>query len=191
MTNDAASKLSPRELMVQAKNGSGEAYSALYEELYTPVFRYVYQRTLNHETAEDITQTVFLKAFQSIERYSDQGFSPLAYFFTIARNAVIDLGKKQKKECQVATDDPVFERREEPHQTPIQKMKNKEQQIAIARAMKQLSPEQRDALVFRFVNGFKNSEISNIMGKSEALVRQLQCRGIKQLKTLSHLKYYL
>jgi RNA polymerase sigma-70 factor (ECF subfamily) len=177
--------------MIQAKNGNGEAYSALYEAVYTPVFRYVYQRTLDHETAEDITQTVFLKAFQSIERYSDQGFSPLAYFFTIARNAIIDLGKKNRKECLVAEDDPIFEQIEEPYQTPIKKMKEKEQQVAIQEAMKRLRPDQRDALTLRFINGFKNSEIANIMGKSEVLIRQLQCRGIKQLQTFSHLKYYL
>lgn len=191
MTNETASTLSPRELMIQAKNGSGEAYTALYEEFYTPIFRYVYQRTFDHETAEDITQTVFLKAFQSLERYADKGFSPLAYFFTIARNTIIDLGKKKKKECLVSEDNPVFEQIEEQHQTPTKKMNEKEQQVAIAKAMKQLSPDQRDALTFRFINGFKNSEIANVMEKSEALVRQLQCRGIKQLKTLSHLQYYL
>ncbi len=191
MTRQGMSDMSPMELMIQAKNGSREAYTALYKELYTPVFRYVYQRTLDHEVAEDITQTVFLKVFQSIKRFHDKGISPLAYFFTVARNAIIDLSKKQKREKQVSADDPLFERIEERHETPTQKMKEKDQKAAIAKAMQQLSFDQRDALTLRFINGLKNSEIANIMEKSEGLVRQLQCRGIKQLKTRSHLQFYM
>jgi len=191
MTYESTLKLPPRDLMMCAKNGSKEAYAALYEEFYTPIFRYVYQRTLNYETAEDITQTVFLKVFQSVEKFCDQGISPLAYFFTVARNTIIDLSKKQKRECKLEADDPVFERIEELHETPTQTMKTKEQKKAIVKAMQQLSPDQRDALNFRFVNGLGNPEIANIMKKSEVLVRQLQCRGIKQLKTLSHLKSYI
>jgi RNA polymerase sigma-70 factor (ECF subfamily) len=191
MENDVNSKESLQDLMKQAQNGDTEAYAALYRQFYTPVFKYIYQRVICQETAEDLAQTVFLKVFQSLQRFTDKGVSPLAYFFAIARNAVIDWSRKQAREFQTDPSDTIFETIEEQHEIPPQKMKQKEKHHIVIKAMEQLSPDQRDALTFRFMSGLKNSEISNIMGKSEALVRQLQCRGIKHLKTLSHLQYYL
>ncbi len=191
MINELDLKLSPMELMIQAKNGNSESYAALYQELYTPVYRYVFQKTINHEKAEDVTQIVFMKAFQSVEKFCDQGISPLAYFFTIARNTIIDLAKKEKRECILEEDDQTFERIEEPHEIPTKKMNKKEQKIAIQKAMQQLTSEQRDVLTFKFINDLKNPEIAGIMQKEESTIRQIQCRGIKRLKQLSHLKSYI
>ena len=47
-------------------------------------------RTWNCEISEDLAQTTFVKAFAGLDGWHDQGKNPLAYFFTIARNALID-----------------------------------------------------------------------------------------------------
>jgi DNA-directed RNA polymerase specialized sigma24 family protein len=76
--------------MIEAKNGNDRAFDALYRLYLTRVLRYLYARTWNHEIAEDISQTAFLKAYCGLSGWCNLGKDPLAYFYTIARNALAD-----------------------------------------------------------------------------------------------------
>ena len=84
------SKNNPKILMELAKGGDSEAFGHIYHLYLTPVYRFIYFRLRNKEEAEDLTQTVFLKVYQSIHAFQVKNQSPLAYFLTIARNTVID-----------------------------------------------------------------------------------------------------
>ena len=86
----------PKQLMQLAKNGDTEAFGQLYELYFKPVYRYIYLRTKSKEEAEDLSQVVFIKIFKSIGGFQEQNKQPLAYFFTIARNTVIDHWRKKK-----------------------------------------------------------------------------------------------
>ena len=86
----------PWLLMKLAKEGESEAFSQLYELYFVPVFRYIFFRVQQKETAEDLTQTVFLKAYKAAERFPTEGKNPLAYFFAIAKNTTKDYYRKKK-----------------------------------------------------------------------------------------------
>ena len=92
-------EIDAKELMRLAKDGDSEAFGLLYSKYFVPVFRYIYLRLKNKEEAEDLAQTVFLRVYKSLTRFRDQGKEPLAYFFTIARNAIIDYWRKKKRKC--------------------------------------------------------------------------------------------
>lgn len=87
----------PQEIISQAKKGDKQAFEKLYKLYFVPVFRYVYLRVNDKQLTEDITQEVFMKVYTSLDSYTDQGKDPLAYFFTIARNKVIDFYRQKKK----------------------------------------------------------------------------------------------
>lgn len=182
---------SPDELMILAKHGDSEAYGAVYNDFFTPVFRYIYRRTGEQELAEDLTQTVFLKAFKSIEKFSNKGVSPLAYFFTVARNTVIDFLKKKNDVLIPHEEFSGLQVAAPERDCPSRKMQQNETKKDIETALESLNIEQREVLTLRFINGFKNSEIATIVQKSEDTVRQLQCRGLKKLRTMVHLKIHL
>ena len=88
--------LCPRELIFAARDGDSQAFALLYEEFFTPVFRYIFSKIGDRNDAEDLTQNVFVLAFGAIKNFEDQQKSPLAYFFTIARNLIIDFWRKKK-----------------------------------------------------------------------------------------------
>ncbi len=182
---------SPDELMILAKNGDSEAYGMVYNDFFTPVFRYIYRRIGDQETAEDLTQTVFLKVFKSIEQFSDKGVSPLAYFFTVARNTVIDFFKKKKDILISHEEMPNFQIEAFSEDNPSRKIQQKESKEALQRALSLLNEDQREILTLRFINGFKSNEIALIMKKPETTIRQVQCRGLKKLRTMVHLKTHL
>jgi len=62
-----------KNLVRRAKDGDQKAFSEIYENCYTPVFRYLYLRLKNRTEVEDLAQTVFLKAFQSFPSFKEQG----------------------------------------------------------------------------------------------------------------------
>lgn len=171
----------PRALIILAKEGNKEAFSDLYELYFVPVFRYIYHRVGSREEAEDLAQTVFLKVYNSIYRFEEKGKSPLAYFFTVARNTVIDHARKKK---EITVDDleqvsPGALNIEKDIHESIDREKNL---TLIKEAMEDLTEEQREIVSLKFISGLSNMEIAEMIGKNEGAVRQLQCRALKALR---------
>lgn len=173
----------PKILMRLAKAGDAEAFGRLYELYFTPVFRYIYFRIKNKEEANDLVQTVFLKVFRSILNFSEQNKSPLAYFFTVARNTVIDHWRT-KKEVLLDDSESVFGQIPDKTNIPSELIEKKETNQAVHRAIKQLTDDQQEVIALKFINGMPNKEIAALLGKTEEAVRQLQCRAIKALRQI-------
>lgn len=171
----------PKKLIDLAKNGDSEAFSALYKLYFVPVFRYIFLRTKSKQDTEDLTQTVFLKVYSSISRFQEQGKSPLAYLFTVARNTVIDHWKKKR---EVILDDPMRAEgfSDNTNENPYQTIEKDEAARSIQGAIVRLSEEQKEVIVLKFMNELSNQEIASILGKSEESVRQLQCRALKAMR---------
>lgn len=171
----------PKVLMQLAKSGSTEAFDRLYELYFIPVFRYIYFRVRNKEEASDLAQTVFLKVFSALPNFREQNKSPLAYFFTVSRNIVIDYWRTKK---EIRLDDPenVFGKIPDKANSPLEIIEKEETVSAIRRAIQELTDIQQEVVVLKFINDLPNKEIAALMGKTEEAVRQLQCRALKALR---------
>ena len=168
-----------RKLILKAKEGDDEAFGQVFEEYFTPIYRYLYFRLGDKTLADDLTQDVFLKVFESLESLVVSDKSPLTYFYTVARNLLIDNYRK-KKIPTIDEDEAVNKLVEED---------NPEKQAILGDDIKKLkddlqkiSPAEADALILKFIDNYSNKEIGQIMGKSEEAVRQLQSRGLKSLR---------
>lgn len=168
-------------LMRLAKEGDADAFAKIYEAYFVPVFRYIRLRVKSKQDTEDLTQIVFLKVYQSISRFEEHNRSPLAYFFTVARNTVIDHWRKKK---DILLENPENESAEivQAAEDPVDIVQNNETAAALQRAIQELTEEQQSVIILKFINDLSNKEISDIMQKSEEAVRQLQCRAIKALR---------
>jgi RNA polymerase sigma-70 factor (ECF subfamily) len=171
----------PRQLIIAAKNGDTAAFGKLYELYYTPVFRYIYVRTTQRQLAEDLAQTVFVKAFESVNRYQATTSPPLAYLFTIARNSVIDHWKK-KKDVLFQEEDAAVTNIIDHQQNPAHHAEVKSSVDAIKRTIAALPPDQQDVVTMKFINELTNKEIAEALDKSEDAVRQLQSRALKTIR---------
>lgn len=171
----------PRELIRQAKEGDHEAFDKLYEMYLTPVYRYIFLRVSDRLAAEDLSQTVFLKVLESLKRFEPSDSPPLAYLFTVARNAVIDY-RRRGKNAPAALDPEIAETLPDHKDLPRQELEKQESAEALSQALKKLTAEQEEAVILKFINGFKTAEIAELLEKSEGAVRQLQCRGLRALK---------
>ncbi|MBU3925161.1 RNA polymerase sigma factor [Patescibacteria group bacterium] len=170
----------PGILMKLAKQGDEKAFSCIYELYFTPVFRYVYFRLKNKHEAEDLTQAVFIKFYESDSDFAERGKNPLAYFFTIARNVIIDHSRKKK---EIVMGDRELEM--EAGRTNEDRLKNIERKeicLKVKEALKRLTDDQQEIMILKFINDLSNKEIAAVLGKSEDTIRQVQSRAIRILR---------
>lgn len=171
-------------LMERAKQGDRLAFGELYQLYLTPIFRYLFSQTKHRETAEDLTQTVFTKALQHLEKNTSQKqtTSEQAYFFAVARTTLIDFWRKKKEAA-------ILDEQSEPMRTLVDErfgvldhLTQEENQFAIEKGLALLNEAEREVLILRFLNDYSHREIAKLLGKSEAAIRQIQCRGLKSLR---------
>jgi RNA polymerase sigma-70 factor (ECF subfamily) len=169
--------------MQLAKSGDTEAFGRLYELYFVPIFRYIYFRVKDKEEAADLVQTTFLKVFRSLPNFREQNKPLLAYFFTVARNTVID-HRRVKKEILIDDPGSIFGQMPGKTNNPLERIEKEEINQAVRRAIKQLTDDQQEVIVFKFINEISNKEIAAFLGKTEEAVRQLQCRALKTLRQI-------
>jgi len=168
-----------RRIILRAKAGDRDAFGVLYVRFVTPVYRYVILRVRLREEAEDIVQEVFRRAFIAFKRYDDRGQTPLPYLFTIARNEIIDRGKKKRQE---STDPVELDRAAGDLGNPSTDAIRSENAEELKKALETLSPDMNEAVTLRYLAELSYTEIAETMDRSEEAVRKLVSRGLQALR---------
>src|SRR4026207_1532565 len=165
-----------RQLVLQAQDGNSEAFGQLYDAYMERIYRFVYFRVEDQQTAEDITSQVFLKAWSNLDRFSFNRTPYLAWLYTIAHNAVIDHYRTRK--VTTALDDVQLSQPDAAEAVENQIDLTVEMKT-IKTAMQSLTDDQQQVLHLRFIEGMSNTEIAQQLGKREGAIRALQMRGLQ------------
>jgi RNA polymerase sigma-70 factor (ECF subfamily) len=165
----------------RASLGDAEAFGVLYEAYFTKLYRYIYFRVSDKADADDLVQDVFVKAYRSFSTYTPSGTSALPFFYTIARNSIIDHYRKKKS---VVVEDEILQEIPDHGVSAEEKFAEKEELQALQEHLRKLPADQQEAIVLHYINTLSNKEIAISMGKSEMAIRQLQSRGIRTLRNL-------
>jgi RNA polymerase sigma-70 factor (ECF subfamily) len=170
------------ELVRRAQAGDAEGFGQLYDRYVDVVFRFVYHRVGDRATAEDFTSETFVRALRRIDSLSFQGRDVGAWLVTIARNIVLDHVKSSRYRLEVATADMRDADRatDGPEEAVLQGLTNAELLAGVA----QLSDDQRECVVLRFLQGLSVAETAAAMGKKDGAVKALQHRAVRRLATL-------
>lgn len=162
---------------------NSETFAKLYQKYLDKLYRYMYFHVNQHrETAEDLVETVFLKAWKNINSYQTNGGSIQAWLYSIAHNTLIDYYRTYRPTG--ALDETVIDS----GKSIEEHLETEEIQIKISKALHKLSAEQKQMIILKFIEGLAYREVEEIMGKSQEALRALQYRALKQLKKyLKHL----
>src|SRR5216684_6449544 len=79
-----------QRLVSRATRRDSAAFGVLYESHLDRVYRYIYYRVGSTAEAEDLSEQVFLKAWEAIERYEPRGVPFIAWLYRLAHNLVVD-----------------------------------------------------------------------------------------------------
>ena len=166
-----------RRLVKRAKSGDADAFAILYDAYVDRIYRYIFFRVSDDVAAEDLTSQVFLKAWESLDRYRVSRSPYLALLYTIARNLVIDYYRTKKE--TVSIDTMVQVRANGPD--PDEEVQNRFDVQAIREALQFLTEEQQQVLSLRFIAGMSTEDVARLMNKREGAIRALQMRALQAL----------
>jgi RNA polymerase sigma-70 factor, ECF subfamily len=155
----------------------GDEFEAMYESNAPLIYRFMFWRTKDKMLAEDLTSSVFEKAWRS--RDSFKGGSAKAWLHKIARNTLIDHWRKRQ---ELLVDDPAALETEDKAPALAEAL---DQAIAIEdlqRALAKLPGTMRQVVEFRFIDGLSAKQTAQIMELTEANIRVIQYRALRKLR---------
>lgn len=163
-----------RDLIAKARRGDVEAYNLLVSRWERRIFSYLFRLVSNREDAMDLSQDVFLKAYQNLPKLDDESrFS--AWLFRIAHNEAFSLLRKRRPESDLAGEP-------RPVDTGL-RLLPMELSLAVESALRRLSDDQREAVLLKVYQGFKFEEMAEVLGCPVSTVKSRLYTALDLLKT--------
>jgi RNA polymerase sigma-70 factor, ECF subfamily len=153
------------DLLPGCRGGDEAAWRALVERYTRKVFGLAYRFTGRSDEAEDLTQEVFVKVYQTLHRYREQDGPFGAWLMAVARNHAIDNYRRGRQERLRRTEDPlVLETAPSLEEHPIAGIERDERSQLLHAGLRALPPDLRTPLVLCDLQGRSYDEIAAALG---------------------------
>ena len=156
------------------------AFAAIYDHYFPRVYNYVRYRVRDAETADDITAQVFERALVSIGSYRPERGPFGAWLFAIARNAVSDHLRAQRRRRWLSLE--VLRDRASAEPQPEEVAIHSETRAELLAAVARLSERERDLIALKFAAGLTNRRIAELTGLSYSNVGVILYRAVRRLR---------
>lgn len=168
--------MSEQELVARAKAGDERAFEQLMLDNQNRIYNLTLRMTGNPDDALDMAQEAFLRAWRGLKFFKgDSAFS--TWLYRLASNVCLDHLRRQKRRQnvnlpQLADDeeDTVPDVPDERYQ-PEQCFEKQELREAVQQGLDKLSPEHRQVLVMREINGLSYQEIADVLDLEAGTVK--------------------
>ena len=173
MTLSRVSESDERALIEAAQHDPGR-FAELYEQNFSRVYAYIAVRIHDRFEAQDLTAHVFQQALANIGKFKWRGAPFIAWLYRIAANAIADQARKKSRELtetEVATISSVDS-----------DLEQVERRARLFSAVESLPEDQRRVILLRFGEEKSIREIASALNRSEGAVKQLQFRGLENLR---------
>ena len=151
------------KLVQESRQGSRESFERLLTRYEKTIFNAAYRILRDYEDAKDVTQNVFVKAFQNLEHF-DAKHRFFSWIYRIALNESINLCKSRRR-LEAVEDCRVEEN------TPEKLMSRSELGGVVEAALMSLGFEYRVVIVLRHFNDCNYQEMSEILEIPEKTVK--------------------
>ncbi len=151
------------------------------------IYNLCYRFTSNAHEAEDLTQEVFLRIYRTLATYRSLHGGFATWMTSVTRNLLIDHYRRTKRDRMTdSLDDamPRLENKEATGRRPDQIALVAELGEQVQRALGKISPDLREAVILRDLQGLEYREIRDVLGVPEGTVKSRINRGRIELARL-------
>ncbi len=167
-----------RQLLEAYHQGQTDAFGILYDRYIEKIYRFIFYKTFDSATAEDLTSSTFFKALNKIETFDVARGNFSNWIYSIARNSVIDHYRSRQFDARTGED--VFDLSEDNRLADsldaVQSLERVEDYL------KTLTASQREIIILRIWEERSYKEIAEIVGGTESSVKMSFSRIIRQLR---------
>lgn len=167
-----------QELLAAYKNGDTEAFGILYDRYAKKIYTFIYYKTFDTATAEDLVSSTFFKALNKVHTLDLSRGSFSTWIYSIARNTVIDHYRSRSFSAKDSED--VFALAEETSFTDS--LDARQSLKAVEAYLATLSATQREIVTLRIWEDRSYKEIAEIVGGTENSVKMSFSRTIRKLR---------
>lgn len=179
--------MNQQDLIAQLQQGDEQAFTKLVDEWQDMVYNTALGIVQNEEDADDITQEVFIQAYQSIRSFKgDAKISTWLYRITVSK--ALDHEKRKKRKKRFGFVQGFFGSQDEEQIHPVQfnhpgvELENKEKARELFEALKRIPEKQRIAFTLHKLEGQSYQEVADIMNTTLYAVESLIGRAKANLK---------
>ncbi len=171
-----------RKLVELAREGRADAYAELVRAYQSRIFSMAYSFTGNRESADDLSQEIFLKAYLALPRFRF-GSTFGTWLYRVAVNHLKDFLRKRPKVKEVSLEDVV-----EPAAagdalaTMEQEREDARRRALVRRELGRLPDKYRIVLTLRDIEGLPYEEIARVLGLSSGTLDSRLHRARKMLR---------
>jgi RNA polymerase sigma-70 factor (ECF subfamily) len=176
--NKASDSFPDSVLISRAQSGDREAFGELYRRYLDAIYRYVRSRVKDEQLAEDMTETVFVRSFEGLDRYKERGWPFSSFLYQVARNLLADHYRQARNETSLDEAAHAGDAGE----TPDEVVMRAERLRTVERAVEELHRDYQEVIRLRVILGLPTSVVASWMGRSEGATRVLLTRALKALR---------
>ncbi len=174
-TDAELEQIDENALVNQFQNGDTAAFNPLVLKYQKKIYNLMYQRVRDQETAKDLCQEVFLKAFNALPNFKG-GSAFYSWIYRIAINCSIDFQRQRNRDKVLTFEELPFEadealRMSDAHPSPEQLFNEKELGLIIRKAVRKLPPGQRRVFNLRHRRELAIKDIAALLNRSEGTVK--------------------
>lgn len=170
------------DLLDRCRRGDEDAWRELVSRYTRRVFALCYRFAGRADEAEDLTQEVFVKVFERLDRYREgEGAFP-AWLLTLARHHAIDHYRRHREERRLRSEDAeAAERTVAGDEGPLGAATRLERQELVRRGLRALPSDLREVLVLRDLEEMPYDEIATLLTVPLGTVKSRLNRGRLEL----------
>lgn len=173
-----------QELLDRCLAGEDSAWEALLSAYTRKIYNLCYRFTGRMEEAEDVTQEIFIKVFQTLKTYQAAQGSFSTWLNRVARNHLVDHYRRARKDrvtSSLEDELPEVEQKPSPHLEPTGEIESRERKEVLQRALDKLSPDLREAVILRDLHDLDYEEIAQVLSVPQGTVKSRINRGRLEL----------
>ncbi len=169
-----------QELVTRCKKGDRYAFDALVTRYQEKIYWIIKRMVRNHDDAIDLTQDVFVKAYQKIRSFREDS-TVYTWLYRIGINMSLNHLRKRKFRQLLSFDD-LSKEVPSKDQTPIQDCEKEEMQQLIINAIERLPEKQKVVFLLRYYEELPYEDISTILGTSVGGLKANYFHAVKKIE---------
>jgi len=175
----------PRTIHSQSKSRSGNGkvlskkeLAEIYDQNYLPIYRFIFRQIGDVEISRELSSEVFHRMLKLNQNGMEEHMQYLTpWLYCVARNIVVDHYRRQQHRNHLSLDDEIIGSSHDTAEMAETRLAAERTRMAIQK----LTPDQRQVIILKFMEGMSNQEVADLLSKPVGAVKSLQHRALVAL----------
>ena len=176
-----------QEIIGRVLGGDRSAFAGLVEKYQGPIFNLAYRMTGSREDADDLTQEIFIRAYQQLQRF-DQSKKYFTWLYTVGINLIRNhLKKNARNVSHLAVADHALRQQSqgnEGNERGEGDALSDDRMIKLEKIIQTLPVDLREAIILKFIQDLTFEELANVTGDSVSAVKMRIYRGLEKMRQM-------